>query len=188
MAAVRFRRSPNKAGGTTPTAGISDSSSIQEENCRKYTFSGTFVIQRPPQKEGNNRMRGAFPRPLPPPSRVRRRAATRSVAGIPRNDRIEQNPPKSGHGRKKRISSGFAGRWQDVSVPAKAPPFKHTKPRRQPADFRNQTPMPSHLTVSPRHRSSFAPLRLCASRQKFSRVKPQRRKFFPNMIPITSFL
>jgi hypothetical protein len=65
----------------------------------------------------------------------RRWAATRSVAGIPRNDRIEENPPKSGHGRKKYFSSGFAGGWQDISDPAKAPPFKHTKSRRQPADL-----------------------------------------------------
>ena len=71
----------------------------------------------------------------PRKSSSRRWAATRSVAEILRIGRIGGNHPKNGHGRKKKIPCGFAGRWQDISDPAKAPPFKHTKPRRQPANL-----------------------------------------------------
>jgi hypothetical protein len=73
----------------------------------------------------------------PPPGRRPPRSATRSFAEILCKGRIWENHPTSGHGGKKKISSGFAGRWQNISVPANAPSFKHTKPRRQPADFRN---------------------------------------------------
>jgi hypothetical protein len=84
-------------------------------------------------------------------------AATRSVAGILRKGRIGENHPKYGNGCNKKISSLFAGRWQDVSVPANAPPFKHTKPCRQPADFRNQTPDTIMNTINRMNKCSQGP-------------------------------
>ena len=69
----------------------------------------------------------------------RRWTATRSVAEILCHGRSGEYHPKNGHGCKKNIPSGFAGRWQDVSVPANAPPFKHTKTNPR------QSPLPSKI-------------------------------------------
>jgi hypothetical protein len=91
----------------------------------------------------------------PRKSSSRKWAATRSVAGIPRMGRIGRSHPKNGHGRNKKIPSGFAGRWQDVSVPATAPSFPPHQippptrrfPQPKPETIMKTTMKNSNLTI-----------------------------------------